>query len=86
LADGLEYSERGRDAFSAVEDDPLSAEARSSWEVEIGRRQWRTRIVVESSLRADATTFHLEDRLEAFAGRERVCSRRWTTAIPRDFA
>jgi hypothetical protein len=84
LADGLEYSERGRDSFSALEDDPLSAEARSSWEIEIGRDDWRTRVVVESSLRADATAFELEDRLETFVGEEQVCSRRWTTAIPRD--
>jgi putative CocE/NonD family hydrolase len=86
LPDGLVYEESGQDGFSAVEGDPLSAEARSSWEIRIGRDEWQTRIVVASSMRADAEAFHLEDELEAFAGEERVASRRWTAAIPRDHA
>jgi putative CocE/NonD family hydrolase len=86
LSDGLVYAERGRDWFSALEGDPLSAEARSAWEIEIGRGDWQTRVVVESSMRGDATAFHLDDRLDAFAGAELVCSRRWTIRIPRDLA
>ncbi len=84
--DGLEYSERGRDSFSVVEGDPLSAEARSRWEVSVGRGAWQTRVTVESSMRADATAFLLEDALDAFEAGERVFSERWTAAIPRDHA
>jgi putative CocE/NonD family hydrolase len=86
LADGLVYAERGRDSFSVLEGDPLSAEARSGWELEISRGDWQTRLAVESSMHADATAFHLEDRLDAFEGEELVCSRRWTVSVARDLA
>jgi len=86
LPDGLVYGESGRDAFSAVEGDPLSAEARSSWEVRIGRGDWQTRVVVSSTMCADENAFQLEDELEAFAGDELVASKRWTATIPRDLA
>ena len=86
LSDGLEYSERGRDSFSVVEGDPLSAEARSGWEISVGRGVWQTRVAVESSLRADETRFQLEDVLEAFEADECVFSERWTAEITRDHA
>jgi uncharacterized protein len=86
LADGLVYAERGRDEFSAVENEPLTAEARSAWEIEISRGEWRTRIVVASSMRGDDTDFVLEDRLEAYAGDELVVAREWRSQILRDYA
>jgi putative CocE/NonD family hydrolase len=86
LSDGLEYSERGRDSFSVIEGDPFSAEARSWWEISVGRGVWQTRVAVESSLRADETRFQLEDVLEAFEADECVFSERWTAEIPRDHA
>ena len=86
LPDGLVYAERGRDAFSALEADPLSAEAQSTWEIEIARAGWRTRVAVASSMRADANAFHLDDELEAYEGDALVFSRTWTKTIPRDHA
>jgi len=84
LPGGLEYDERGRDSFSVVEGDPLSAEARSRWEISIERGDWRTRVLAESSMRANAEAFHLEDALEVFEGDERVDSKHWAATIPRD--
>jgi len=84
LSGGLEYEERGVDSFSVVEDDPLSAEARSRWEVEIARGDWRTRVVAESSMRADAGAFHLEDVLRAFEKDEQIAERCFSKRVPRD--
>jgi len=84
LPDGLEYAERGRDTFSVVEGDPLSAEARSRWEIRIERAAWHTRVVAESSMRADAEAFHLEDVVRAFEGGTQVAERRFTATIARD--
>jgi putative CocE/NonD family hydrolase len=86
LPDGLVYSEHGRDGFSIVEDDPLTAAAKSSWEIEIGRGTWQTRVIVESSMHADAVAFELNDRLEAFCGEELVASRSWAVRIARDLS
>ena len=86
LPDGLVYSEHGHDGFSVIENDPLTARAQSSWEIEIGRGTWRTRVIVESSMHADATGFELSDRLEAFCGEELVSSRSWAVRIARDLA
>jgi hypothetical protein len=84
LPDGLEYGERGSDRFVAHARDPLSAETSSEWEIALGRGDWRTRIEARSSMRADATTFHLTAELRAWDGDELVHDRRFEAAIPRD--
>jgi len=86
LPDGLEYAERGRDSFAAVEGDPLSARAWSMWEIDVGRGAWRTRVVAESSMRADADAFYLEDVVWAFEDDLQVAARRFTATIARDLA
>jgi putative CocE/NonD family hydrolase len=86
LPDGLVYSESGRDRFSLVEGDPLSAEAESTSEIRIGRGSWQTRVSAESSMEADAELFHLKDRLEAFEGSESVFAAEWQVEIPRDYS
>ena len=86
LPDGLEYAERGSDRFDALEHDPLSSEAASEWEITVERGDWRTRIDVRSSMRADAGSFHLTAELRAWDGDELVHERRFETTIPRDHA
>jgi hypothetical protein len=85
LADGLVYAEQGCDRFGVVGDDPLSAESSSSWQIEISRGGWSTRVVAESSLRGDETDFILADRIEAYHGSELLFARNWHARIPRDF-
>jgi uncharacterized protein len=84
LADGLMYAEQGCDRFAVVGDDPLSAEASSSWWIEISRGDWSTRVVAESSLRGDETDFILADRIETHQGDELLFARDWHARIPRD--
>jgi putative CocE/NonD family hydrolase len=85
LTDGLAYGEEGCDRFGVVGDDPLSAEASSSWRIEISRGDWSTIVVAESSLRCDETDFILADRVEAHHGNELLFARDWHARIPRDF-
>jgi putative CocE/NonD family hydrolase len=84
MPDGLEYAESGRDAFSALEFDPCSAEAASAWEISIGRGDWRTRVGARARMRADADSFFLDAELRAWDGDELVYERRFETKIPRD--
>ena len=84
LASGLVYGERGRDTFSIVEGDPLSAEARSEWSISIGREEWATRVETRSRMTGDAATFRVESELEAYEGGSRVFARTWLFEVPRD--
>jgi hypothetical protein len=83
---GIEYAESGRDTFTIVEGDPLSARARSEWTVRIGRGDWQTRVETQSELTADATRFRVVNRLEAFEGGRRIFERTTEAEIPRDLA
>jgi putative CocE/NonD family hydrolase len=66
------------------DDDPLSAEAEIRQVAEAQRGRWQTRVVSSLRLRADRETFHLAADLAADEGDDRIFSRRWDEAIPRD--
>ncbi len=85
MPDGLEYAERVRETYR-IGADPLSARARSSWTISLRRGDWRTEVVAETSLRADADAFHVESRLVARAGDEVVADRCWHDRVPRSSA
>jgi hypothetical protein len=84
MADGLEYRESAQDRFTVVPGNPLSAEARSRWRIEIGRGEWRTRVETESSMTATEDAFLVTNRLDAFESDERVFSATRSTWIDRD--
>jgi uncharacterized protein len=84
LADGLVHDYRGRDTWSIVEGDPLSAEATSRWEFASERHDWRARVIARSRLTSDETDFHVTCSLDAYAGDEQVARRHWEETIPRD--
>jgi hypothetical protein len=81
---GLEYSERGRDTFSVVEGDPLSAEAGSSWSIALGRGDWQTRVETESRMTGDSRAFRVTNALEAYEGNTRVFAKAWQFSVDRD--
>jgi uncharacterized protein len=81
---GLEYREQHMDEFRIVGDDPLSASVRCSWAIEIGRGEWRTRIEASAAMTSDRESFLVTNALDAYEGNQRVFSRSWTRAIPRD--
>jgi len=84
LPDGLVYSERGRDTFAIVEDDPLSASVRCEWRIDVGRGEWQTRIETASAMSADEEAFLVTNVLDAYEGNARVFTKTSTAAIPRD--
>ncbi|MDX6591859.1 MAG: uncharacterized protein QOJ13_1055 [Gaiellales bacterium] len=84
LDTNLEYHERHTDEFRLAGDDPLSAEVRCSWVVEIGRGDWQTRVEAASTMTSGRDAFLVTSSVDAYEGRRRVFSRSWTSTIPRD--
>jgi hypothetical protein len=65
-------------------DDPSSAHAVVEQTYGMGRDGWRVRIATRAELSADATHFHLNGTLLAFADDTLVRERRWDERIARD--
>jgi uncharacterized protein len=84
FGDGLLYSHSSRDEFSIVEDEPLSARARSGHTIVIARDDWHTRVESTGTLTADGDSFHLVHALEGYEAGVRVFAKTWTRTIPRD--
>ena len=82
--DGWEYAEQACEEYAIVEDDPLSAEARSRWTISVARGDWRVRVETRSTLSCDADSFVLDNQLDAFDAGQRVFSRNWAARLPRD--
>ena len=84
VTNGIEYDEFNQDTFSILEDNPLSATARSKCVIAIGRGGWRTRVETTSVMTADATRFHVTIELGAYEGDVRVFAKTWGITVPRD--
>ena len=50
----------------------------------LGRGGWLARVDTESRMTSTATEFLVTQRLDAYEGEERIYSRSWELAIPRD--
>ena len=84
LASGLAVDCAYRERYSILPDDPLSAEAHCAWTQSFARGDWQLRTEAESTQWADRESFHLEARLRAYEGEEKVFDRRWTRSVPRE--
>ena len=86
VVDGVETWDVSRDEMSIREGEPLSARTVTArtyglrWDDPGVEAEVRTR----SELTCDATSFFLDDRLEAFEDGERVFERTWSRSFPRD--
>ena len=80
----LDTSDSSHTVYSIVEGDPLSAAVHFRAISGMGRGDWSMRSQVTSSMTSDRESFHVETRLEVHEGDERVFSREWKFAIPRD--
>ena len=65
-------------------DDPLSARYELEQTYEMGREGWRIRIETRVEMRATATDFHIEARLDAYENGEPALSRVFCETIARD--
>jgi uncharacterized protein len=84
LEPGTDYVEQGRDVYTILEDDPLSAQTRSERSVSISRGSWQTRVETTSTLTSTLKSFQVTNILEAFEGPRRVSARTWHSTVPRD--
>lgn len=81
--DGLVYTEKAREHYRIRVDDPLSAVARSEWQISMEREGWDVLVRTSSELSATADHFHVHSRVEALTGGEVVADRTWERRIPR---
>jgi hypothetical protein len=82
--DGLEYDNTARDSYVIVEGEPLSATAVCVRTAELKRGDWEVRLATYSKMTADATHFHLLNRVEAWEGKTAVFAKEYRKSIPRD--
>jgi putative CocE/NonD family hydrolase len=83
LEHGLTTWGRGRESYSILPEDPLSARQECHWSMETSRGDWVTRTETYSSMRATATHFHITGRLEAYEGKKQILVRHWDEKIKR---
>ncbi|MBK1671469.1 hypothetical protein CKO28_26070 [Rhodovibrio sodomensis] len=81
---GLLFDSWGEHVMTVHPEDPLSAHAETSWVHELGRGDWQVRTESRTTMRADATSFHLSAELIAWEGGVEVARYTWAEAIPRD--
>ena len=84
LPSGMEIMERYRETFRIVEGDPLSARVETDHAVELGRGDWRTRVVARSAMWSDAGAFYTTNTVEAYEGEQQVFAGTRDFSVPRD--
>ncbi len=80
---GLEYRLASVERYAIRRDDPLSARAEVTFEMQQGRGDWQTSAVTRTVLRATETAFLIDATLDAWEGEHRIVSRNWQVAVPR---
>ncbi|MGZ8632318.1 MAG: CocE/NonD family hydrolase [Solirubrobacteraceae bacterium] len=80
----IEMNDTHVTTYRIVDGDPLSASVRVQCSSALGRGAWRTRVDTDSEMTATAAEFVVRHRLDAYEADERICSRSWTLAFPRD--
>ena len=73
----------GRETYSILPDDPLSARQACHWSMETSRGDWKVRTETYSAMTATLTHWHVTGRLEAYEGDTQVLVREWNKKIPR---
>ena len=81
---GTEMHDTNVTTYRIVDGDPLSAEVHVRCSSALGRGGWLARVDTESRMTSTATEFLVTQRLDAYEGEERIYSRSWELAIPRD--
>ncbi|KIF75087.1 hydrolase CocE/NonD family protein [Streptomyces sp. 150FB] len=83
LSDGSWRRTDAVDRFTLTEGDPLSALVECERVEELGRGDWRTKVVTYSRMTCDATSFAVSNTVTAYEGDTRVFHRTTDCAIPR---
>ncbi|HEU0089487.1 MAG TPA: CocE/NonD family hydrolase [Pseudonocardiaceae bacterium] len=80
----LEVARRAYERYSSVDNDFNSVQGETVWTMGFARDDWSVHTVTRTLLSSTPTEFHLHATLDAYEGEERVYSRNWRRAIPRD--
>ncbi len=83
IGSGMEVDDGATEVFTVRDGDPLSMRIEIAHWVELQRGEWRVRVETESIMTADATHFHVSNRVDAYEGGALIFSRTSTKAIPR---
>lgn len=83
-SNGLKHGSTNKNTYTIKSDDPLTAHVQCEWELTVGRENWETKLVTNSEMASDASTFYLTDTMIAFYNEEEVFRKTWTKEIPRD--
>jgi uncharacterized protein len=84
LDNGLEYDSKTTKTFTIRENDPLSAQQRCEWTINMRRGNWGTRIETDSLMTADSDKFYVSNILNAYEKDTRVFSKAWNFTVKRD--
>jgi hypothetical protein len=81
---GTEMEDTNVTTYRITDGDPLSAEVDVTCMSALGRGEWRTRVETESRMTSTAAEFRVSQRVDAYAGDERIRSRAWELRFPRE--
>jgi hypothetical protein len=80
---GLTTWSCGRENYSILPHDPLSARQECHWSEEASRGDWKVRTETYSSMTASKTHWHVTGRLEAYEGDALILTRKWDQKVLR---
>ena len=80
---GLTTWSCGRENYSILPHDPLSAKQECHWSIETSRGDWKVRTETYSSMTATKTHWHVKGRLEAYEGEKLILTREWNRKVKR---
>jgi len=80
---GLTTWSCGRENYSILPDDPLSARQECHWSMETSRGDWKVRTETWSSMTATKTHWRVKGRLEAYEGEKLIFTREWDKKVKR---
>jgi putative CocE/NonD family hydrolase len=81
---GIEMEDTNVTTYRIADGDPLAAEVHVACLSALGRGDWRTRVETDSRMTATAAEFLVTQRMDAYEGEARVCSRTWELRFPRE--
>ncbi|HOZ63131.1 MAG TPA: CocE/NonD family hydrolase [Burkholderiaceae bacterium] len=80
---GLTTWSCGRENYSILPHDPLTAKQECHWSMETSRGDWKVRTETYSSMTATKTHWHVKGRLEAYEGEKLILTRDWDKKVKR---
>ncbi len=82
---GIRHGSKNKNTFTISSGDPLSANIRCEWELTVGRDDWDTKLLTDSTMSSDATSFYLTNTMVALLNGEEIFRKTWEEAIPRNW-